>query len=55
MQIGIASAFRISPTEASMLVRERSALAGMIGTSPQSMRPNSSNRSMSKSPRYGRY
>src|SRR5688572_24167870 len=38
-----------------MLFRERSALAGMIGTSPQSIRWNSSNRSMSKSPRYGRY
>src|SRR6476660_407021 len=38
-----------------MLFRERSALAGMIGTSPQSISRNSSRRLMSKSPRYGRY
>src|SRR5262245_48397217 len=38
-----------------MLLRQRSALAGIIGTSPQSINRNSSRRLMSKSPRYGRY
>src|SRR2546428_7707264 len=55
MQIGRAPAKRMRLTYSSMLFRDRSALAGMIGTSPQSISRNSSNRLMSKSPRYGRY